>query len=60
MYSGHALDVEGFITIGGYNYRFGMVCAIYGPVITDFEKKIVFVKRINTSFNSSFLDFDHA
>ena len=37
-----------------------MVCAIYGSVITDFEKKKVFVKRINTCFNSSFLDLDHA
>ena len=29
MYSGHALDIEGFITIGDIT-MFGMVGAIYG------------------------------
>ena len=39
-----------------------MVGAIYGSEITMILKKttFVFVQRINTCFNSSFLDFDHA
>ena len=33
MYTGHALDIEGFIM--GYNpHRFGMVGPIYGSEIT--------------------------
>ena len=37
----------------------GMVGAIYGSEITMI-KKIVFVQRISTCFNSLFLNFDHA
>ena len=39
-----------------------MVGAIYGSEITMifFKKTLVFVQRINTCFNSSFLDYDHA
>ena len=39
---------------------FGMVGAIYGSEITMIKKTLVFVQRINTCFNFSFLDFDHA
>ena len=38
-----------------------MVDVIYGSETTMIYKKtLVFVQRINTFFNSSFLDFDHA
>ena len=33
MYTGHALDIEGFITIGDIT-MFGMVGGIYGSEIT--------------------------
>ena len=38
---------------------FGMLGAIYGSEATVILKK-VFVQRINTCFNSSFLDVDHS
>ena len=37
-----------------------MVGAIYESETTMIKKTLVFVQRINTCFNSSFLDFDHA
>ena len=34
MYTGHALDIEGFITIGDIIIGFGMMGAIYGSEAT--------------------------
>ena len=49
VYTGHALDIEGFFYHRGYTHRFGMVGAIYGSETTMiFKKTLVFVQRINT------------
>ena len=54
MYTGHALD--GFITIK--DVTIGLAWWVRNNY--DSKKTFVFVQRINTCFNSPFLDFDHA
>ena len=56
MYTGHALYLEGFITIGDINIGLHSGCHIW----VRNHYALVFVQRINTCFNSSFIDFDHA
>ena len=61
MYIGHALDIEGFMTIGDMTIGFAWWVPYIGQKSILFKKKtLVFVQRINTCFDSSFLDFDHA
>ena len=60
MYTGHALDIEGFITIGDIIIGLAWWMHIWVRNNYDLKKTLVFVQRINTCFNFSFLDFDHA
>ena len=62
MYTGHALDIEGFITIEDITIGLAWGCHIWVRNHCDFflKKTLVFVQRINTCFNSLFLDFDNA
>ena len=39
VYTGHAIDIVGCITIRGYNHRFGMVGAINGSKTTMILKE---------------------
>ena len=60
MYTGHALDIVGCITIGDITIDLAWWVPFMGQKSLCFKKTLVFVQRINTCFNSSFLDFDHA
>ena len=61
MYTGHALDIEGFNTIGDITIGLAWwVLYMDQKSLWFFKKTLVFVRRTNTCFNSLFFDFDHA
>ena len=60
MYTEHAINIVGWSTIGYITIGLHGGCHIWVRNHYDLKKTFVFVQRINTCFNSSFLDFDHA
>ena len=59
MYTGHALDIEGFITIGDIIIGLAWWCHIW--VRSNYDlKKNSFCSKDKHLFNSLFLYFDHS